>query len=272
MAKVHSLSDPNYVAAQYRDAANLSARIRLHQKFSTNPCGWQRWLFDQIKFSPQSRALELGCGAGNLWLDNIDRIPSGLEIVLSDFSVGMAARAKSNLKDHTSFDNFAVFDAQSISFPDGCFDIVIANHMLYHLPDMGKALSEIQRVLKPGGRFYASTVGQRHLQELSTLVTGFNPQLAAWGSIPADSFTLENGSTVLHSYFLEISLHRYIDSLIVTEVGPLVDYILSGRIEIESAQRLKLEIFVERVLNENGGKFMITKDSGVFEASNIKHA
>jgi SAM-dependent methyltransferase len=272
MAKVYSISDPNYVAAQYQNASNLRARIRLHQKFSTNPYGWQRWLFDQIKFSPQSRALELGCGAGYLWLDNIDRIPPGLEIVLSDFSAGMADRAKSNLKDHTSFDNFAVFDAQSIPFPDGRFDIVIANHMLYHLPDMGKALSEIQGVLKPGGGFYASTVGQRHLQELKDLVTRFDPQLAAWGSIPADSFTLENGSTVLGNYFSEISLHCYIDSLVVTEVTSLVDYILSGRIEAESDLRVKLEVFVERVLNENGGKFMITKDSGVFEASNIKHA
>ncbi len=145
----------------------------------------------------------------------------------------MAAQARSNLKGSTSFHQFAIIDAQSIPFPDGCFDVVIANHMLYHLPDIGKALLEIQRVLKPAGRFYASTVGQRHLQELSDLVIRFDSQLAAWGSIPADLFTLENGFAVLNSYFSEISLHRYIDFLIVTEVGPLVDYILSGRIDIE---------------------------------------
>ena len=272
MAKVQSISDPNYVAAQYQNTSNLSARIRLHQKFSTNPYGWQRWLFDQVKFSPQSRVLEIGCGAGNLWLENIDRIPSGVEIVLSDFSAGMVAQARSILKNRTSLHQFAIVDAQSIPFPDGCFDIVIANHILYHLPDMGKALSEIQRVLRPDGHFYTSTIGQRHLQELSDLVIGFDPQLAAWGSIPADSFTLENGSKVLGNYFTEVSLHSYIDSLIVTEVGPLVDYILSGRIEVESAQRLELEIFIERVLKENRGKFLITKDSGVFESGGISRS
>jgi SAM-dependent methyltransferase len=272
MTKVHSISDPSYVAAQYQNASNLSARIRLHQKFSTNPYGWQRWLLDQFKFFPCCSVLELACGEGNLWLDNIDRIPSGLEIVLSDFSDGMVAQAQINLRGCTSFHQFAVIDAQSIPFPDGCFDIVIANHMLYHLPDMGKALTEIQRVLKPGGRFYASTIGQRHMQELSDLVTRFDSRLAAWGSFSAYSFTLENGAAVLGNYLTEVSLHRYTDSLIVTEVSPLVDYILSGRIEIDANLKLKLVKFVELAFFENSGQFLITKDSGVFESRGISHS
>jgi ubiquinone/menaquinone biosynthesis C-methylase UbiE len=201
MSKVHSISDPGYVLTQYQNTSNLNARIRLHQKFSTNPYGWQRWLFDQFKFLPHCHVLELACGAGNLWLENLDRIPSGLEITLSDFSAGMVVQARSNLKDCPSFHQFAVIDAQSIPFPNECFNMVIANHMLYHLPDMEKALAEIQRVLKPVGRFYASTIGQGHLQELSDLVIKFDPQLAAWGSVSADSFTLENGSERLREYF-----------------------------------------------------------------------
>jgi len=272
MAKVHSISDPNYVSTQYKNASNLKARIRLHRKFSTNPYGWQRWLFDQFRFPPQCQVLELACGAGSLWLDNLDRIPPGLEIILSDFSAGMVGQARSNLKDCPSFRQFAVIDAQSIPFPNECFDIVIANHMLYHIPNMGAALSDIKRVLIPGGRFYASTIGQNHLKELTDLVIKFDPQLAAWGSIPVDSFTLENGSTAMGDYFSEVSLYRYIDSLVVTEVNPLVDYILSGRIEVEPAQRLGLEDFVEQALQENGGEFRITKDSGVFEANKMTQA
>ena len=39
------------VAAQYRDASNLNARIALHARFSTNPQGWMRWAFEQMRLA-----------------------------------------------------------------------------------------------------------------------------------------------------------------------------------------------------------------------------
>ena len=82
-------ANQEYLACQYRNASNLNARIDLHQRFSTNKYGWQRWIFDQLDLPLQCRILELGCGPGNLWLENLDRIPESWDIVLSDFSAGM---------------------------------------------------------------------------------------------------------------------------------------------------------------------------------------
>lgn len=268
MSRVQAIADPNYVNNQYRNASNLNARIRLHQEFSTNKHGWQRWLFEQFKFIPKSRVLELGCGAGNLWLENLDRIPEGIEIVLSDFSEGMLEQAQQNLK-HSPFFQFKVIDAQSIPFDNNSFDFVIASHMLYHVPDRNKALLEIKRVLKQNGRFYASTIGSNHLKELDDLISRFDNRLTSWGKLPSDSFGLENGSTQLGNYFANISLYRYSDSLIVTDANLLTDYILSGRIELSTDQQLDLAEFVAQELKANDGKFYITKDSGVFESNGI---
>jgi SAM-dependent methyltransferase len=264
MSRVRSLSDLNFVNKQYRNASNLNARIRLHQEFSTNKYGWQRWLFDHITFTSQCRILELGCGAGNLWLDNIDRIPAGLEIILSDLSTGMLEQTKYDLREYHPFSKFVVIDAQSIPFVQHSFDIIIANHMLFHVPDRVKVLSEIKRVLKPGGRFYASTTGLNHLKELEDLVTRFNPKLASWGKLPADSFSLENGFAQLGATFTDVRLFHYPDALIVTDASMLIDYILSGRIELTADQKSELSKFVEQKLKANDGKFYITKDSGVF--------
>ena len=269
MSKVQAIADPNYVNNQYRTASNLNTRIRLHQEFSTNKYGWQRWLFDQFKFMPQSRILELGCGAGNLWLENLDRIPAELEIILSDFSEGILGQAQQNLRNSSSFFQFKVIDAQSIPFDNASFDIVIASMMLYHVPDRSKALSEIKRVLKPTGRFYSSTGGCNHLKELSDLISRFDFQLSSWGNLTSDTFSLENGPAQLGDYFANVSLYRYADSLIVTDANLLTDYILSGRIELSSDQQLDLAKFVEQELKANDGKFYITKDSGVFESNNI---
>jgi ubiquinone/menaquinone biosynthesis C-methylase UbiE len=168
--------DPEYFKKEYRDATNLNARIRLHQRFSLNLYGWVRWVFDQLDLPPQCHILELGCGPGSLWLENLDRIPVGWEILLTDFSTGMLGQALQNLRGKRTF-QYQIVDAQHtpLPFDDGAYDAVIANHMLYYIADKPALLAEICRVLKPGGQFYATTVGERHLCELVDLIIRFEP-------------------------------------------------------------------------------------------------
>jgi len=265
MPNIQNIDDPKFVNQQYRTAANLNVRIRLHQQFSTNPYGWQRWLFDQFQISPHALILELGCGAGNLWVENLDRVSSGWKIVLSDLSTGMVRQARHNLAASQNL-HFANVDAQAIPFNQETFDVVVANHMLYHVPDKSKALSEIRRVLKPEGRFYASTIGSQHLQELNELLTRFDPQLASWGVRDTDAFILDNGSNQLEEWFPNTTICRYADSLAVTDTTLLTDYILSGRINLTPDQKRKLAAFVEQEFQANDGIFHITKDSGIFES------
>src|SRR5690348_5746292 len=154
---------------QYKNSEKFNARVMLHARFSINKYGWHRWIFDHFKLSQGARVLELGTGPGYLWQSNRDRIPEDLQITASDFSPGMVEEAKHNLAWGKVFD-FQVIDAQSIPYEDAFFDAVIANHMLYHVPDRPKALGETRRVLKPGGRFYASTVGEHHMAEIEDLI------------------------------------------------------------------------------------------------------
>ena len=51
-------------------------------------------------------------------------------------------------------------------YDDASFDAVIANHMLFHVPDRAKALAEMRRVLRPGGKLYTSTMGETHKKTL----------------------------------------------------------------------------------------------------------
>ncbi len=98
-------------------------------------------------------------------------------IALSDFSPGMIEEAQHNLADAGRPFAFERIDAQAIPFADASFDMVIANHMLYHVPDRPQALAEIRRVLRPGGRLYAATGGANHLREIGELVQRFDIQI-----------------------------------------------------------------------------------------------
>lgn len=145
------LSSQQYLLnEQYKDASNLNARIQLHQRFGTSKVDWHRWVFEQFALAAGSRILELGSGPGHLWQKNLDRIPPHCQITLSDFSEGMLQEAKNNLAQSASRFSFQVIDAQSIPFGDASFDVVIANHMLYHVPDRARLLRNPARLATTG--------------------------------------------------------------------------------------------------------------------------
>ena len=253
-------TDQQYLLSdQYKDASNVGDRFTLHDRFSTNTYGWHEWVFDHFNFEPKSHVLKLGCGPAYLWLKNIDRIPKGWNITLSDFSPGMLEEAQNNLRGAPQSFSFEVIDAQSIPFGSESFDGVIANHMLFHVPDRSKALSEIRRVLKCGGRLYASTVGQDHLREIGELRQRVEAKISK--PVPSE-FDLDNGLDQLSPWFFEVVLHRYEDSLMVTEADPLVAYVRSSiRVTQGKLQVLRNLIEEEITLRK---ALRITKQVGMY--------
>ena len=89
----------NSLNKQYQNATNVSARINLHKLYSENEQGWFPWLFEEMELKSGMRILEVGCGNGALWTENLDKIPmgKGTEIILSDISGGMLQDAKRNI-------------------------------------------------------------------------------------------------------------------------------------------------------------------------------
>jgi ubiquinone/menaquinone biosynthesis C-methylase UbiE len=260
-------TDQQYlIKEQYKDSSNLDARIAIHQKFSANPQGWFNWIFDTlVKFPAESKILELGCGSAEIWKECAGRIPSGWVITLTDLSDGMLDAAWRNLVTLGRNFKFEQMDAQSILYGDKTFDAVIANHMLYHVPDRGKALTEIKRVLKDDGRLIATTVGNTHMQEMYQLLrrVNTNPRTDMF----SNPFTLENGLVLLQNVFSRVKKSQYIDNLQVTEVDPLIAYIRSSigaDLSEEKLDGLKKELIT---ILEEEGKIFITKDSGLFEAA-----
>jgi len=264
---VSKLTDQGYLTtSQYKDAGNLNARLEIHRRFSTNPYGWFNWVFDTFaKLPKEANVLELGTGSGALWSSIADKIPDKWNITLSDLSQGMLDAAWRNLVVTGRNYKFEQIDAQSIPYKNETFDIVIANHMLYHVPDLKKALAEIKRVLKKDGCLIAATGGKSHLKEMSDWLRrldkghDFSPFTL--------SFNLENGAEQLKEFFPEVTLSRYEDNLLVTEVEPLMAYLRSAirASEVSEDGFIKVKMDLENELKKNNGIF-ISKDSGLFQA------
>jgi len=253
--------------SQYQNGANLNARIQFHALFSTNKYGWYRWLFDQFDLPASARILEVGCGTAQFWASNAPRVPPGWSLTLTDMSPGMIAAAGQNVAALADRVTLAVVDAQELPYEEASLDAVVANHMLYHVPDRHKALGEIRRVLKPGGCLYASTVGATHMAELDTLLHRFDPGVQRLDEPRPKAFLLENGRDDLEPWFERVQLHIYEDGLLVTEAEPLLAYLLSTLPqEVQESRRDDLAAFVEGELARQGAVH-IAKAQGLFQAS-----
>ncbi|MFB9327903.1 methyltransferase domain-containing protein [Paenibacillus aurantiacus] len=250
---------------QYRSAARLQTRIHLYDRFSTNPQGWHNWVLDQLGEEQGIHLLEVGCGDGSLWLRNIDRIPPSWRITLTDQSMGMLEEARNRLKGQPQF-KFIQMDVQDIPFHDEMFDKVIANNMLYHVPDIPRAIHELYRVLKHGGELYTTTMSLRHLQEVEQLGASFDPDMEVLDRV-IERFNLDNAPELLLPYFQELRSCLYEDRLLITEAEPLIDYMTStpmnARSILQSKERERFRVYIENIL-ERQGPIWVTKENGMY--------
>ncbi len=250
---------------QYKDGSKLDARIRLHARFSTNRYGMFRWIFDRFALRADACVLELGAGTAQLWTRNAGRIPPRWRIVVSDFSPGMLGVARANVARIGRPFALMAADVQRLPFPDATFDAVIANHMLYHVPDIPGGVREIRRVLIPGGACYAATFSEANMRELDAIALRF---LGMDLSKAAFRFGLENGGDLMRASFPKVELERYPDSLVITEAQPVMDYLNSTRLHSAAPEESKaaLRSFLEAEIAAHGA-IKVSKDAGMFIAT-----
>lgn len=248
----------DHVEKQYNTSENLSTRISIHAKYSTNRQPFADWIVSHYDIPAGAKLLELGCGTGEMWVGHLDLL-AGAELTLTDFSPGMLETAKRNLPQQSDL-SYQVVDIQDIPFPDGHFDVVIANMMLYHVPDLHKGLREVRRVLKPGGRFYCATFGCHGINEY---VADLLQDLGVRAGI-MDTFTLQNGGAALSVHFSCVSRYDREDGLAVTDVGDFADYVYSLRSlsNVDAVPRdMLLRLLESRVEN---GILYVPKEYGMF--------
>jgi ubiquinone/menaquinone biosynthesis C-methylase UbiE len=262
-----------FAEQQYKTSQKLNSRINLWS-YGSNPESLQKWIFSKIQLQENERVLELGCGTGQLWFENFNKVPSTCSIILSDFSKEMVNKAKENLGQQNLPIEFEIIDAEKIPYPDNNFDVVIACHMLYHIPNIQKALRSINNLLKPEGRFIATTVSKNHLQELKDFLFEFGiySQEKTWGKNFSE-FRNETGREVLIPFFSEVKFYEYINEVKINSVIPLMNYIESlytgEELAVFNEKKKEVEIALSKIL-EKKSEFKITGISGLFEAKKPK--
>ena len=151
--------DPRLVASQYATEAPLEARRSIYGAVEGPDA--RELAFAAIAEAAPRRVLEVGGGPGEL-SERVAR-ELGADVIMVDSSPRMVDLARARGVDAR------VGDVEELPFGDAEFDCAVAAWMLYHVSNLDRALSELRRVLEPGGRLVAVTNGRDHMQELRRL-------------------------------------------------------------------------------------------------------
>jgi len=134
---------------------------------------WRRRAADLAGLSPGGRALDVATGTGDLALELASRVGPGGEVVGVDFSERMLelARVKAGERAPTlrgASVRFETGNALALAYPDGSFDAATVGFGARNFSDLGRGLSEMARVVRPGGRLVVLEITTPRRPPLST--------------------------------------------------------------------------------------------------------
>jgi SAM-dependent methyltransferase len=182
--KARPQNDPELVRSEYADESRFLARFSIWEGRDPNPLDVA---FDEVVALAPGRVLEVGCGTGGFARRLVD---AGIDVVAIDQSERMVELSR-ELGVRAE-----VGDVQDLPFADDEFDVAVANFMLYHVPDLDRALTELRRVARI---LVAATNGFDQLREMWELV----------GRDLGDRqrhFMRETGEELLRRHFTEVSM------------------------------------------------------------------
>lgn len=129
-------------------------------KYQLRPA--QDKLLEMADLKPGEKVLETSCGTGQVTLRAARQVANGGEVTATDLSEKMIDEAKKLAKENSSSNiQFQRMDAENLDFEKNRFDAVICSLGLMYFPFPAKALKEMHRVLKPGGRAAVAIWGER---------------------------------------------------------------------------------------------------------------
>jgi len=234
-----TLNDPRVVEAEYASERGLEGR-RAAYRFAIGPNAPQM-AFEAVAEAAPRRVLEVGCGPGELAARIQDEL--GAEVVAMDISPRMVELARGRGVDAR------VGDVLDLPFAAGEFDCAVAAWMLYHVPNPDRAVAELARMLRAGGRLVAVTNAPDHLRELRALL-GLPTDRAA------HPFSGANGEELLRRHFDRVEARDAAGTIRFPNRDAVVAYVEASRTLLDSRAEVP----------ELDGEFAVTCHPVVFVA------
>jgi demethylmenaquinone methyltransferase/2-methoxy-6-polyprenyl-1,4-benzoquinol methylase len=211
------------------DLMNSAMTAGLHHE-------WRDRAVDRAQVGPGSDALDLCTGTGDLALALRRRIGADGRVVGSDFSEAMLELARRKSGEEGLPVEFGWADALELPYGDGSFDAVTVGFGARNLADLGRGLSEMARVLRPGGRLVILEITRPQREPLASFYSlWFDKLVPVIGSVAGDSEAYSYLPDSVRSFPDPQRLAEMIDAAGFAEIRWLL--VAGGIIAIHSATK-----------------------------------
>jgi SAM-dependent methyltransferase len=248
---------------QYGTDANLAARQSIYA-YQHPPIDLTARVLDLAAPTRGGVVVDVGCGNG-AYLAELARRGFAGRVIGADLSFGMLRAAHDALRQArgtAALVGTALVgtDVAALPLRDGCADLTLAMHMLYHVPDRAGAVRELRRVTKPGGRVVVGLNGPDSLKELWAVI-----EAASGGDLRpyGERLRLDEGEALLRTVFGSVTRHDFTAELRIPGPEPVAAYVRSmSSVQVSADPEDLVAAVLARFPNDPGRLFRITTHSG----------
>lgn len=196
------LPESDEAARRFYDGRADQYEDTLHLTFLTHgldEAATRQSFIDKLGIGAGSKVLEIACGTGRDSALIADRVGASGELHLQDLSSDMMRVCRKKLGDHPAVASFALANALHLPYPDNYFDAVYSFGALGEFSDQARALKEMARVTKPGGKVVAgdeSVPVWLRETEYYRILKETNPMFEA--PLPLEAIPVEARDTSIH--------------------------------------------------------------------------
>jgi ubiquinone/menaquinone biosynthesis C-methylase UbiE len=215
----------------YDSADPLCRRQAFLERLRTREDSFVDWALDLLPVRGGETVLDAGCGWGRFLLPIARGLRAGGRCFGVDLSAAVMRPAVQLARDERLPAAFALGDIDALPVRDGAVDVVMANHVLYHVANLDHAVAGLRRALKPGGLLMATTNSEAVRPAVLVLHERMQIELGvAAREAEQTSFSMESGLPALRRHFDLVERHFYRDALRFPDADTLVDlYESTGR-------------------------------------------
>jgi ubiquinone/menaquinone biosynthesis C-methylase UbiE len=255
--------------------SDLLTRIDIHNKFGGRDI--DQWMLDILTLSEGMKILDVGCGAGKQCFSYSNYLKGNANITGGDVSIDLLNQARTENRKTGNRVKFTELNFnQRFAFEDDQFDLVSCCFAIYYAENIPFTLSEMHRVLRPGGHLFSSGPmpdNKRLFYEIIQEATGKPIPL-----MPGSSRYASEILSTMKNLFTKVDVHIFNNPLTFETIDPFITY---TRASLSEDRKLWSSFFVgkddfERIMAQisevaakrlaRDGQLVMTKVVGGFVA------